>query len=134
MTTPAVDLWVWLEDRVVPPGEARVSVLDRGFLYGDSVYEVTRTFGGVPHLLNAHLDRLMRSAAGLRLELPPRATIERAVAEVIAAAGAQGEGVELYLRIVVTRGAGEIGLDPALADRARLVVMARPVHLPPPEA
>ena len=52
-----------LDGVVVPPGEARVSVFDRGFLYGDSVYEVVRTYGGRPFELPAHLARLARSAA-----------------------------------------------------------------------
>lgn len=129
---------MWLDGAAVPAHEAKVSVLDRGFLYGDSVYEVTRTFGGVPYLLSEHLDRLARSAAGLKLALPPRAMIEtatRAAAAAVPGSAATPPGdVELYLRIVVTRGAGELGLDPALADEPRLVVVARPVQPPPPQA
>ncbi len=130
-------VWIWIDGGPLPAEQARVPVLDRGFLYGDSVYEVTRTFGGHPHLLSEHLDRLERSAAGLSMRLPSRPGIEVAIREVIAAvpgsAGAGGD-LELYLRIVVTRGAGELGLDPALADEPRLVVIARPVHPPPPTA
>ncbi len=139
MPKSACDTCVWIEGAVVPADEARVPVLDRGFLYGDSVYEVTRTFRGVPHLLGAHLDRLMRSADGLRMRLPTRNVVEAAVLASAAAvpgstAATPPGSVEVYLRIVVTRGAGELGLDPALADEPRLVVIARPVHPPPPEA
>lgn len=122
--------WIWLDGRVQRASEARVPVLDRGFLYGDSIYEVTRTFDGVPHLLDAHLDRLERSAAGLFMALPPRDEIVRALDAIIA----QRAGHELYLRIVVTRGDGELGLDPALAGAPRLVIVARPVSPPAPEA
>ena len=121
---------VWIDGAPVDAAEARVPVFDRGFLYGDSVYEVLRTFSGRPFGLGPHLDRLERSAAGLEMALPPRATIERAVADTLAAASEP----DAYIRVIVTRGAGEIGLDPAMADRPRLIVMVRPVHLPPPSA
>lgn len=123
--------WIFVDGGVCDAASARVSVLDRGFLYGDSVYEVTRTFRGRAHLLGPHLDRLERSAEGVYLALPPRRAIESAV-EAVIRAGA-GAGHELYLRIVVTRGEGELGLDPALAEEPRLVVIGRAVN-PPPEA
>jgi branched-chain amino acid aminotransferase len=132
-----LDTWVFVDDRPRPASEARIPPLDRGFLYGDSVYEVTRTFGGIPHLLGPHLDRLGRSAAGLEMTLPPRSEIEAAVdvtSRAVPGSAAAGGGVELYLRIVVTRGSGELGLDPALSDTPRLVVIARPVKTLPPEA
>jgi len=106
-----------------------VPVFDRGFLYGDSVYEVLRTVDGRPFAMREHLDRLARSAAGLELGLPPRADIERAIADTLAAAGEPNA----YVRIIVTRGAGELGLDPALADGPRLVVIAKAANLPPAE-
>jgi branched-chain amino acid aminotransferase len=119
---------VWIDGVVVDADAARVPVFDRGFLYGDSVYEVTRTFDGRAFALEEHLDRLERSADGLGMALPPREAIRRAVDESCAAAG----GPDLYIRVVVTRGAGEIGLDPALADAPRLVVIVKPVRLPDP--
>jgi branched-chain amino acid aminotransferase len=121
---------VWIDGAPVRAADARVPVLDRGLLYGDSVYEVTRAFGGVAFALAEHLDRLERSAAGLLMRTPPRATIERAVAETLAAASV----ADAYVRIVVTRGAGEIALDPAAADEPRLIVIVRPAKPPPPEA
>jgi branched-chain amino acid aminotransferase len=121
---------VWIDGRLIDSAEARVSVFDRGFLYGDSVYEVTRTFEGHPFALAEHLARLAHSAEALGMRLPPVAEIERAVFETCAAAGE----ADLYLRIVVTRGSGEIGLDPALADTPRLVIIAKRVNLPPKEA
>jgi branched-chain amino acid aminotransferase len=117
---------VWIDGRPVEADQARVPVLDRGFLYGDSVYEVLRTFSGKPFGLGAHLDRMERSAAALLMELPPRADIERAVADTLAAAGEP----DAYIRIIVTRGAGDLGLDPSLADCPRLIVIVRPVKLP----
>lgn len=103
-----------------------MSVFDRGFLYGDSVYEVLRTFGGRPFALPEHLDRLARSAAGLVLPLPPLDVIGAAVRETLSAAGNE----ESYVRVVVTRGVGPIGLDPALGDRPGLIVIVAELELP----
>ena len=121
---------VWIDGAPVDAAAARVPVFDRGFLYGDSVYEVTRAFGGVAFALGEHLDRLERSAQGLVMRTPPRAAIERAVVDTLAAS----ELDDAYVRIVVTRGAGEIALDPAAADEPRLIVIVRPAKPPPPEA
>jgi branched-chain amino acid aminotransferase len=121
---------VWIDGAPVDAALARVSVFDRGFLYGDSVYEVTRAFGGVAFALGEHLDRLERSAAGLLMRTPPRAAIEKAVADTLAASGLP----DAYVRIVVTRGAGEIALDPASADEPRLVIIVRAPKPPGPEA
>ncbi|MGZ3439138.1 MAG: aminotransferase class IV [Polyangia bacterium] len=121
---------VWIDGAPVDAALARVPVFDRGFLYGDSVYEVTRAFGGVAFALGEHLDRLERSAAGLLMRTPPRAAIEKAVADTLAASGLP----DAYVRIVVTRGAGEIALDPASADEPRLVIIVRAPQPPAPEA
>lgn len=110
------------------PEEIRVSALDRGFLYGDSVYEVVRTYGGVPFALEEHLDRLARSAARLSLRLPARADIVTEMERTLAGAG----HADAYCRIVVTRGSGPITLDPTTASAPLLVVLVKK-HEPPPE-
>ena len=120
---------VYIDGVIHAEQTALVPVFDRGFLYGDSVYEVTRTAGGRPVDLEQHLDRLERSSAGILLPLLARAKVSRAVRETLLA----GENPESYLRIIVTRGAGEIGLDPALADEPRLIVIVRPLRLPDPK-
>ncbi len=106
-----------IDGRLVSQDEAYISVFDRGFLYGDSIYEVIRTYGGEPFELRAHLERL-----------------ETEVRRTIGAADNVAEGRETYVRVVVSRGAGEIGLDPALAEHPRTVIMARPLTAPPLEA
>ena len=121
---------VHIDGKIVDAGEARVPVLDRGFLYGDSVYEVLRTFDGRPFGLDEHLERLEHSAAGLGMSIMPRAEIRKAVLATLAAAGEPNA----YIRIVVTRGAGELGLDPSFADAPRLIVIVRAAKPPPPEA
>lgn len=118
---------VWLDGAVVDAESARVPVFDRGFLYGDSVYEVLRTFGLRPHAFDEHLDRLEGSARRIGMRIPDRALITRAVDEAVRATGEP----EAYLRIIVTRGAGPINLDPASVDEEpRLVVLALPLKLP----
>jgi branched-chain amino acid aminotransferase len=117
---------VLIDGTIFDERDAVVSVFDRGFLYGDSVYEVARTSGGRPVDLGRHLDRLARSAAAIGLELP--ADIDAAVRRTLEAAG----NPESYIRVVVTRGGGDIGLDPALADRPRLVVIVKTLVLPAP--
>ncbi len=133
-----------LDGTLLPPGEAKVSVFDRGFLYGDSVYEVVRTYGGRPFELAAHLARLRHSAD--RIGLEPKWDAARATAEIDrtleAARGgdlpdpaeAPWNAGERYIRIVLTRGAGEIGLDPALAVDPVAVVIAQPLAGPPARA
>ncbi len=99
-----------VEGRLVPPEQAFVPVMDRGFLYGDSVYEVVRTYGGRVFELGRHLDRMERSAARIGLSLPPRARLESELFRTMDAAG----NPESYARIIVTRGEGRFGLSPAL--------------------
>jgi len=130
-----MSILVNLSGRLVPPEQALVPVLDRGFLYGDSVYEVARTYGGAPFALAEHLDRLEGSAARIGLRLPPRAQIQSEIARTLQAAG----NAESYLRVMVTRGEGShFGLAPSPAsdardDGPRLIILVRPLELPPPE-
>ena len=119
-----------VEGRLVPPEQAFVPVLDRGFLYGDSVYEVVRTYAGRVFELGRHLDRMERTAARIGLLLPPRARIESELFRTLDAAG----NAESYARIIVTRGEGRFGLAPHLAEGLnRLVFLIRPLEPPPPE-
>ncbi len=108
--------------------EARIGVLDRGFLYGDAVFEALRTYRGVPDALDQHLARLENSCAILRIELGvPREVLAREVERAIAAVPAP----ERYVRIMVTRGELPESLAPAGAGRARRVIVVRPLALPP---
>jgi branched-chain amino acid aminotransferase len=118
-----------VEGRLVPPEQATVSVLDRGFLYGDSVYEVMRTYGGRPFEVDRHLARMERTAQRIDLSLPPRETIVRELLRTLEAAG----NPESYARIVISRGTGEFGLSPFLARGHRMVVIVRPLIVPPEE-
>jgi branched-chain amino acid aminotransferase len=121
---------VAIDGEVVDSDEARVSVFDRGFLYGDSVFEVYRTYDGVPFAEREHLERLARSAA--RIMIPMPASIETLSSEVRATLDAAGEG-DWYVRVIVTRGTGPLTYDPTTARGPLRVIIADPVSVPPAE-
>ena len=125
-----MSILVMLDGRVCAPGDATVSVFDRGFLYGDSVFETLRTYGGVPFELDAHLQRLERSAGLVHIPLPLG---RAALAAEISAAVATAANAESYMRVMITRGQGPMGLDPALAERALRVIIVQPLQPPPAE-
>lgn len=115
--------------RLHPASEPSISPLNRGFLYGDAIYEVWRTYDRVIFAWDEHWTRLERSAAALHMELPWTrnellAEIKRTVRAFVEATGFAGE---LYIRLQISRGDGRIGLDTALADRPGFVLLAQPV-------
>lgn len=113
-----------IDGKLFAPEDALISVFDRGFLYGDSVYEVLRTYRGRPFQLPAHLSRLIRSAERIGLPLPrPVHEIAEEIERTLTAA----RNEESYLRVVCTRGGGDVTLDPAAAAEPRLVIFALPL-------
>lgn len=116
---------------------ARVAVADRGFLYGDSAFEVVRSYGRVPFRLRAHLERLERSCERLAIIFPVTVEVlENEVAQALAAA----EGAlslpatgEWYIRVVVTRGVGPLRYDPASAVSPSRVIIVAPLPVVPAE-
>lgn len=116
-------MWIYLNDRFVPKDEAVVSVFDHGYLYGDGVFETMRTYQGKVLLLTNHLARLERSASALGISLP--VSCER-LADLVREALTRNQLQEAYLRMTVSRGPGEIGLDPALCKAPTLVIIAKP--------
>jgi branched-chain amino acid aminotransferase len=121
--------------RLHPAHEPSVSPLNRGFLYGDAIYEVWRTYDGVIFAWEEHLARLERSARALHMELPWTrvellAEVKRTVAAYRAAGSFRGE---VYIRLQVSRGGGAIGLDVALADRPEFTLLVQPCPTNSPE-
>lgn len=114
---------------LIDPEAAAIPVMDRGFLYGDSAFEVTRTYRGQPFELGAHLARLAWSCE--RIGIPP---LEEAVlrADVLAALAAAGNA-ESYVRVIVTRGVTAIGLGTGGEVRPRRVVVVLPLTPQPSE-
>lgn len=133
-------MWIYLNDRFVPKEDARISVFDHGFLYGDGVYETLRSYAGRFFLLAQHIGRLSRSADMIDLELPLAQhdwgrVLEEALQRNGLASGptaAGGEPADGYVRITISRGEGEIGLDPELCPRPTVVILTKPLS-PPPE-
>jgi branched-chain amino acid aminotransferase len=114
--------------RLHPAAEPSISPLNRGFLYGDAIYEVWRTYHGVLFGWEEHFARLETSAQALHLTVPFTRTemiaeIRRTVAAFRAAAQFTGE---IYVRLQLSRGGGPIGLDIALADRPEFVLLVQP--------
>ncbi len=112
-----------VDGQLLTPEEAKVSVYDRGFLYGDSVFETIRTYGGRPFALEEHVHRLERSSelVGIQLPISP-AELTQEIADAIIAAG----NAESYARIMITRGTGPLGLDPAHVTRPFRVILIEP--------
>ena len=109
--------------RLTPPGAASVSPLDRGFLFGDGVYETVRTYHGRPFRLGPHLERLRRSAERLRIPWPP-SSLDPAVE--VTRTLAEAANPESAIRIVLTRGVGPVGYDTGGCGDPTLVVHVRP--------
>lgn len=116
----------YIDGQVVPLAEARVPITDRGFVYGDSVYEVFRTYRGVPMLGEAHMVRLFASARRMGMTIgQSREEIWQAI-EVTVAAMQITLPTEAFVRFCVTRGDGPLALQPPTPAQTRLVVWAKP--------
>jgi len=117
-----------VDDEVTALSAARVPVLDRGFLYGDSVYEVFRTYGGVPLFLDEHWARMENSAALIGMDLGfSRDEVLARIREVVGASKAQDAGRDVYVRIIITRGEGPVDLLPGADLKNRLIVIVKGV-------
>jgi len=127
-------MWIYLNDRFVREGEAVVSVFDHGFLYGDGVYETIRSYGRRIFMRDQHLVRLRRSADAIGLTIPiPAHQWPALLHEAMTRNDVGHEHTDAYLRITISRGAGDIGLDPALCPTPTVVVMAKPLRPPSSE-
>jgi len=121
---------IFMNDRLVPEEEARVSVFDHGLLYGDGVFEGLRSYSGRVFRLDTHLDRLWDSARAISLEIPlTKDVVAKAVNDTLAA----NKLVDGYVRLLVTRGAGSLGLDPNRTKNPQVIVIADTISLYPQE-
>lgn len=116
-------MWIFLNDRFVERREATVSVFDHGFLYGDGVYETLRAYSGRIFMLSRHLARLQRSGHLIGLEIP---ISEKDWPALLNEAISRNGLTDAYLRITISRGEGEIGLDPSLCRHPTVVIIALP--------
>ncbi|MFN9273451.1 MAG: branched-chain-amino-acid transaminase [Planctomycetia bacterium] len=121
---------IFMNDRLVPEDEARVSVFDHGLLYGDGVFEGLRSYSGRVFRLDAHIDRLWASARAICLEIP---MTKEAFAQALIDTLAANKLTDGYIRLVVTRGAGSLGLDPNRTKNPQVIVIADTISLYPAE-
>lgn len=121
---------IFLGGEFVKKEEAVVSVYDHGFLYGDGVFEGIRVYSGNIFRLDAHLKRLYESAHSIMLTIPY--TMEE-MTQVIVDTVRKNELDSAYIRVVVSRGVGNLGLDPSSCSKPRVIVIAEPLSLFPKE-
>lgn len=111
----------WMNGEILPASQATVSVFDHGLLYGDGVFEGIRFYADQPFLLAAHLDRLFDSAIALSLDITYTKKALTDAVEALISAAPMSEG---YLRLVVTRGPGAMGIDPRSCRQASVFIIA----------
>ncbi|SDL80840.1 branched-chain-amino-acid transaminase [Sediminibacillus halophilus] len=122
--------WIFLSGQFVKKEEAVVSVYDHGFLYGDGVFEGIRAYDGNIFKLEEHLQRLYESARSILLEVP---YTKEELTQIIVETIRKNQLEDAYIRVVVSRGSGNLGLDPSNCSQPRLVVIAEALALFPKE-
>jgi branched-chain amino acid aminotransferase len=126
-----MSLVTYINGRFVPKEEATVSVYDHGFLYGDGVFEGIRAYNGRIFKLEAHVDRLFESAHTLGIAMPlGREEMTRAIVETVRRSGLR----DAYIRPVVSRGPGDLGIDPRKCPRPTVVIIVDVIQMYPEEA
>lgn len=125
-----MSIQVYIDGAFYPKEEAKVSVFDHGYLYGDGVFEGIRAYNGRVWRLTEHLNRLYASAKAIWLEIPISwAEMEAVVTETCR----RNNLSDAYIRLVVSRGSGDLGLDPRNCPRPTVVCIADKINLYPPE-
>lgn len=125
-----MSLKIWLDGELLEKPGAKVSVYDHGLLYGDGVFEGIRVYSGRIFESKAHLDRLYASAQAIRLQIPYTAKeLEDAMYQTVKANGF----ADCYIRLVVTRGEGYLGISPAKCAKASVFIIADTIEMYPRE-
>lgn len=125
-----MSILIYLNGKYVPKEEAKVSVFDHGYLYGDGVFEGIRAYGGRVFRLDEHLKRLYDSAKVIKLQIP--LTFEE-LKEALLETLRKNKLQDAYIRLVVSRGEGDLGLDPRKCPRPTVVIIADKIKLYPAE-
>jgi branched-chain amino acid aminotransferase len=125
-----VSLKVWINGKLYDKADAKVSVYDHGLLYGDGVFEGIRVYNGRVFRCKEHIDRLYNSAKGIALEIPlSKKEFEEAIYFTLKANGLK----DAYVRAVVTRGEGTLGLDPNKCHTPQVIIITDSIALYPSE-
>jgi len=121
-------LKIYLNGKLVDASEAKISVYDHGLLYGDGVFEGIRSYGSRIFKLKEHVDRLYESAHTILLKIP---MTKREMMEAVVATLKANKLTDAYVRLVVTRGTGDLGLDPRKCDKATVFIITDKIVLYP---
>lgn len=115
------DTTCWIDGEFVAAEKASVSIFDHGFLYGDGIFEGIRFYNGKPFRVNHHLRRLQNSAAALSLKLPYNSAELQKSIEAVLQQASISEG---YIRVIITRGVGPLGINPANCNQPTAIIIA----------
>ena len=125
-----MSLKVYIGGKLYDKADAKISVYDHGLLYGDGVFEGIRSYSGRVFRLKEHVDRLYESAQSIYLKIPmAREEMARAIVDTVAV----NNLADAYIRVVITRGAGSLGLDPRKTTDPQVIIIADAISLYPPE-
>jgi branched-chain amino acid aminotransferase len=118
------ELMIYIDGKYYPKSEAKISVYDHGLLYGDGVFEGIRAYNGVVFKLKEHINRLFKSAHPIFLKIPlTKEQLSEAVLETLK----KNNLKNAYIRLVVTRGIGDLGLDPRKCPKATIIIITEPL-------
>lgn len=120
-------MYIWINGKFYSENEAKISVFDHGFLYGDGIFETLRVYNGKIFLLNEHLQRLQNSARLISLLIPNNTYFEKIVYSCLN----KNKLRNAYVRLSVSRGVGKIGLSPQLCEKPTVVVIVQPSNTYP---
>jgi branched-chain amino acid aminotransferase len=121
---------VYIGGKLYDKADAKISVFDHGLLYGDGVFEGIRSYAGRVFRLEDHVDRLFDSARAIHLQIPiGKVEMAKAVVDTLAA----NKLVDAYIRLIVTRGAGSLGLDPRKTTDPQVIIITDQISLYPEE-
>ena len=120
------ELQVYIDGEYYPKSQAKISVYDHGFLYGDGVFEGIREYNGVVFKLKEHIDRLYRSALAITLQIPlTKQEMINAVLETLR----KNKLKDSYIRLVVSRGVGDLGLDPRKCPKPTIIIITDTIQI-----
>src|SRR3989304_4714477 len=124
------ELLIYIDGEYYPKSQAKVSVFDHGLLYGDGIFEGIRAYSGSVFKLKEHIDRLYRSAHTLMLDIPiPKDQMIEAVLETLR----RNNLKNAYIRLIVTRGVGDLGLNPRKCPKPSVIIITHTISLYPAE-
>ncbi|MEB2307803.1 MAG: branched-chain-amino-acid transaminase [Candidatus Brocadiaceae bacterium] len=121
-----MSLKIYLNGKILPQEDAKISVFDHGLLYGDGVFEGIRAYNGKIFMLQQHMDRLYDSAKAIALKIP---ITKDEMAEAIKKTMAANNLTDSYIRLVVTRGVGKLGLDPNKCAVPQIIIITDTIEL-----